>query len=62
MGCVLYICSDKPLFMMVEPTEEQRQLAQQARAYGQQMQALTGIEAEQAVCRHEKWIQASTLP
>lgn len=40
--------------MMVEPTEEQRQLAQQARAYGQQMQALTGIEAEQAVRRHEK--------
>ena len=34
--------------MMVEPTEEQRQLAQQARAYGQQMQALTGAEAEQA--------------
>ena len=34
--------------MMVEPTEEQRQLAQQARAYGQQMQALTGVEGEQA--------------
>lgn len=47
--------------MMVEPTEEQRQLAQQARAYGQQMQALTGIEAEQAVRRHEKRMQGSTI-
>ena len=31
--------SDKALFM--EVTDEQRQLAQQARAYGEQMQALT---------------------
>ena len=34
--------SDKALFM--EVTEKQRQLAQQARAYGEQMQALTDTE------------------
>lgn len=35
----IYLDPDKALFM--EVTEEQRQLAQQARAYGEQMQALT---------------------
>ena len=43
--------SDKALFM--EVTDEQRQLAQQARAYGEQMQALTDTNGpKRKVCQH----------
>lgn len=36
-----FFCSDRALFM--EVSDEQRQLAQQARVYGEQMQAISGI-------------------
>lgn len=37
----VYACVDPEKALFMEVTEEQRQLAQQARAYGEQRQALT---------------------
>jgi hypothetical protein len=44
--------SDKALFM--EVTDEQRQLAQQARAYGEQMQALTDTNGAKRKNKHKR--------
>ena len=42
----------------MEVTEEQRQLAQQARAYGEQMQALTGTDGGKQKVHVHAWYSA----